>query len=86
MIYYHFQFIQYGTCYEILGNDLFKKGRVSHIAIIFHCPRHSMIFLFVTFVKSPVHLKGYFPIFAVYVSYSTLLHQPPLRIHCVGEC
>jgi hypothetical protein len=29
---------------------------------------------------------GFFAIFSRYVRYSTLLHLPPLRFHCVGEC
>ncbi len=29
---------------------------------------------------------GFFWIFSFYVRYSTLLHLPPLRLHCVGRC
>ncbi len=32
-------------------------------------------------------LKGhYFEFFSFYVQYSTLLHLPPLKFHCVGGC
>jgi hypothetical protein len=29
---------------------------------------------------------GFFQIFSFYVRYSTLLHLPPLRFHCVKGC
>ena len=29
---------------------------------------------------------GFFGFFSFYVRYSTLLHLPPLRLHCVGGC
>jgi hypothetical protein len=33
-----------------------------------------------------ISIRGIVWIFSFYVRYSTLLHRPPLRFHCVGGC
>jgi hypothetical protein len=43
-----------------------------------------LTFLYVTKVRTNSLLKRGF--FYFYVRYTTLLHVPPLRFHCVGGC
>ncbi len=49
-----------------------KKNRIHHIF-----SRYSVLSIFKV---------GFLAIFYFYVRYSTLLHLPPLRFHCVGGC
>ncbi len=75
--------------YSILTN-MFKYMILLYKAKYMHADFHANVIKLYNYITVSIKVKkilteGFFGFF-FYVLYSTLLHLPPLRFHCVGEC